>query len=184
MWTFYRLPFYPGYSLWSMGQGNNGGFTHTGKSAYAFDFVAPIPSEIRAARGGIVVDLREYQTGNKYDVSVLFPNDTLLNQYCDVAKCHENWLLIRHEDGKETWYGHMIPNGVLPQKGQKVFRGEPIAYVGNTGYSTRPHLHFQQQDTTGYSLSSCFEATAPFASSLLIPCYIPKKGNLLFSNNQ
>jgi murein DD-endopeptidase MepM/ murein hydrolase activator NlpD len=93
-------------------------------------------------------------------------------------------VLIRHEDGMETWYVHMPQNGVLPQTGQKVFRGDVIAYVGNTGYSTGPHLHFQEQDKSGYSTSSCFESSAPFTSAVLVPCFIPKKGDLLFSNNQ
>jgi murein DD-endopeptidase MepM/ murein hydrolase activator NlpD len=183
MWTFYRYPFYPGFSTWTMGQGNNGGFTHTGSQKFAFDFGAPKMTEIRAARGGIVANLREDQIGNKYVFST-FMDDAELEEYCDTNKCQANWVLIRHEDGMETWYVHMPQNGVLPQKGQKVFRGDVIGYVGNTGYSTGPHLHFQEQEKSGYSTSSCFESSAPFTSAVLVPCFIPKKGDLLFSNNQ
>jgi murein DD-endopeptidase MepM/ murein hydrolase activator NlpD len=183
MWTFYRYPFYPGFQTWTMGQGNNGGFTHSGSQEFAFDFVADKMTEIRAARGGIVANLREDQIGNKYVYS-MFMDAAQLEEFCDANKCQANWVLIRHEDGMETWYAHMPENGVLPQKGQKVFRGDVIAHVGNTGYSTGSHLHFQEQDTTGYSTSSCFETGVPGVETQIVPCFIPKKGDLLFSNNK
>ena len=183
MWTFYRYPFFPGFPVWQMGQGNNGGFTHSGSQKFAFDFRADKGTEIRAARGGIVANLREDQVGNKYVFST-FMDAADLEAFCDTNKCQANWVLIRHEDGMETWYAHMPENGVLPQKGQKVFRGDVIAYVGNTGYSTGPHLHFQEQDSSGYSTSSCFEAGLPPLATQITPCFIPKKGDLLFSNNQ
>lgn len=52
-----------------------------------------------------------------------------------------NCLVIDHGFGYETLYGHM--NKFQARVGQKVKRGEIIGYVGNTGKSTGPHLHYE-----------------------------------------
>jgi murein DD-endopeptidase MepM/ murein hydrolase activator NlpD len=50
-------------------------------------------------------------------------------------------VVVRHEGGFETLYAH---NSVVPARvGQRVERGEIIAYAGNTGVSTGPHLHYE-----------------------------------------
>ncbi|QGZ99591.1 peptidoglycan DD-metalloendopeptidase family protein [Dehalobacter restrictus] len=51
-----------------------------------------------------------------------------------------NMILIDHGDGVVTRYGHSIK--LLVTKGQKVTKGQIIGYVGSTGRSTGPHLHF------------------------------------------
>lgn len=50
-------------------------------------------------------------------------------------------VVINHGSSQETLYAHMSRIAVRP--GQWVNRGELIGYVGSTGWSTGPHLHFE-----------------------------------------
>jgi len=52
-----------------------------------------------------------------------------------------NMVVIDHGFGYETYYAHL--SRVKVQVGQKVNRGDVIGYVGSTGTSTAPHLHYE-----------------------------------------
>ncbi|MFE5702679.1 M23 family metallopeptidase [Rhodococcus koreensis] len=51
------------------------------------------------------------------------------------------WVRLKHADGTITVYGHINTSTVTV--GQKVMAGDQIATVGNRGFSTGPHLHFE-----------------------------------------
>jgi murein DD-endopeptidase MepM/ murein hydrolase activator NlpD len=50
-------------------------------------------------------------------------------------------IVIGHPSGYETWYGHLDRFDVEP--GDQVTRGQEIALMGSTGFSTGSHLHFE-----------------------------------------
>lgn len=52
-----------------------------------------------------------------------------------------NWVRIMSDEGTMTVYGHM--EEVLVSTGQRVQAGQTIALMGNRGFSTGPHLHFE-----------------------------------------
>ena len=52
-----------------------------------------------------------------------------------------NYIIIKHKHGFYTRYAHLQSFRV--QKGQKVEQGQVIGYIGNTGLSTGPHLHYE-----------------------------------------
>lgn len=54
-----------------------------------------------------------------------------------------NWLRIRHTNGWETGYAHLSRYGKGVRAGQRVKQGQVVAYVGSTGASTGPHLHYE-----------------------------------------
>lgn len=59
--------------------------------------------------------------------------------YGGYGRCIE----VRHSNGYSTLYGHLngYAKGIAP--GAKVYQGKPIGFVGSTGMSTGPHLHFE-----------------------------------------
>jgi murein DD-endopeptidase MepM/ murein hydrolase activator NlpD len=82
------------------------------------DFTAPTGSEIYATADGVISDLE-------------------LNAH----RGYGNMIVIDHGYGYETLYAHM--ESVKAKLGQHVKRGDVIGYVGNTGLSTAPHLHYE-----------------------------------------
>ena len=95
------------------------------------------------------------------------------------------WTLIDHANGLSTLYAHQDVIGV--SAGQRVTTGDIIGYVGNTGFSTGPHLHFTVYASEGVSVrrfneiktvTSCGPATTPIAATeayidpmLYLPAY-------------
>ncbi|HEX5711367.1 MAG TPA: M23 family metallopeptidase [Sulfuricurvum sp.] len=122
----YRLPFSAGANV-RVSQGYNGGYSHKGLSAYAVDFSLPVGTPIYAAREGDVVGV---------DVSNSLGGPS--PQY----RPYMNYINIRHADGTLGNYYHLKPGGSAVKIGDVVKKGQLIAYSGNTGYTTAPHLHF------------------------------------------
>ncbi len=54
-----------------------------------------------------------------------------------------NQIIIRHNNGLESLYGHMSRFAKTMKKGKRVRQGQPIGYVGATGTATGPHLDFR-----------------------------------------
>lgn len=81
------------------------------------------------------------------------------------------WALIDHPNGLSSMFAHMSQIAVVP--GQKVNTSDIVGYVGNTGYSTGPHLHFTLYVKDGVevkqfnqfkSVTGCGAALSPFAA--------------------
>ena len=122
----YRLPYAKGESH-RVSQGFNGKYTHKGRSQYAVDFAMKQGTKIYAARGGVVVKTK---------------SNSNIGGNSKKFRSSGNYVTIAHSDGTLATYYHLREGGVSVKVGQKVQRGSHIAYSGNTGYSSGPHLHF------------------------------------------
>ena len=60
-----------------------------------------------------------------------------------------NYVAIRHPDGLVSWYLHLKKNSIAVGIGQQVEAGDLLGYVGSSGFSDIPHLHFEVRDTAG-----------------------------------
>ena len=67
--------------------------------------------------------------------------DGLIETADDMAQGYGNHVVINHGFGYQTLYGHM--RKIAVHANQKVNRGQLIGYVGSTGLSTGPHLHYE-----------------------------------------
>ena len=54
-----------------------------------------------------------------------------------------NLVILRHSNGYETYYAHLSAFASGIRTGRSVGQGQVIAYVGSTGASTGPHLHYE-----------------------------------------
>ncbi|HEX5609563.1 MAG TPA: peptidoglycan-binding protein [Solirubrobacterales bacterium] len=57
------------------------------------------------------------------------------------AAGYGNLVVVQHRLGYTTWYAHL--SSIATSVGAQVEGGTPLGYVGSTGYSTGPHLHFE-----------------------------------------
>lgn len=100
------------------------------ESHNAIDIGASIGDPIYAANSGTVVSSYGGCTHSSAGVGG-----------CDCGGGYGNYVWIMHDNGYETIYGHMIETAV--STGDTVSNGQLIGYVGSTGWSTGPHLHFE-----------------------------------------
>lgn len=54
-----------------------------------------------------------------------------------------NLVILRHSNGYETYYAHLSAFAPGTRPGRRVSQGQVVAYVGSTGASTGPHLHYE-----------------------------------------
>ncbi len=57
------------------------------------------------------------------------------------SEAYGNYVIMKHSDSLYTFYGHC--DSIKASKSMVIRAGEIIAYMGSTGYSTGPHLHFE-----------------------------------------
>jgi hypothetical protein len=87
------------------------------KFHYGIDFTAPTGTEIYVTGDGTIEQIESSHRG------------------------YGNSIIINHGFGIKTLYAHL--DRINVKKGQKVKRGDVIGFVGNSGLSTAPHLHYE-----------------------------------------
>ena len=99
------------------------------------DYAAPLGTEIFAVGDGMIT-MRQYNGG------------------------YGNYVRIRHANGYETGYGHLSSFASGRSVGTYVRQGDVIGYVGSTGLSTGPHVHFEMK-RNGVFINPALEILPP-----------------------
>ena len=73
----------------------------------------------------------------------------------DYANDLGNYIMIEHNDGHYSLYAHLSNFSDDIDIDASVSIGEIIGYVGQTGFATKPHLHFQILTCENYWDNSC-----------------------------
>lgn len=79
--------------------------------------------------------------GIVFSVNTTCPHDYGKEASCGCGGGYGNYIMIDHLNGKISIYAHL--SGLIVDVGDEVQAGQVIGYVGTTGYSTGPHLHFE-----------------------------------------
>ncbi|MGL5076010.1 MAG: M23 family metallopeptidase, partial [Waterburya sp.] len=112
---------FDGYAWPAQGALTSGYGYRWGRLHAGIDIAAPVGTPILAAASGEVIEAGWNSGG------------------------YGNLVKLQHLDGSVTLYGHN--DRLLVTLGQKVNKGEQIAEMGSTGYSTGSHLHFEIHPT-------------------------------------
>jgi len=152
----YLPPIAPG-KRFQISQAFGGKFSHQDdQNRYAVDIMMPVGTPVYAARGGLVMEVEDD-----------FFKSGALQAYASMA----NSVRILHEDGSMAVYAHLQLEKAQVYPGMRVDAGDLIAYSGNTGFSTGPHLHFAVQINRDMQLVS-----VPFRFSGLNGSFEPQQG--------
>ena len=89
--------------------------------------------------------IRKFHAGMDFSAETGTPiyatGDGVVERADNTASGYGNHIVIRHGFGYETLYAHLSKYKV--KRGEKVKRGDVIGYVGSTGRSEAPHLHYE-----------------------------------------
>ena len=113
--------------------GETTGYCGSGKPHTGIDFAAPTGTPIYAAHDGVIV--------KTYD------NATNCYGSCNSTQAVGIGFRIDNQDGTISMYMHMSKRENL-SRGTSVKAGQLLGYVGNTGSSTGPHLHYGMSNST------------------------------------
>ena len=136
---------------WTINQGFDGKYTHKGDWRFAWDFV--IVDSLGKEFKDKGLKLEDYYCYNKPVVAVA---DGMVVEIADgiednpvgEVNTRHNWgnsIVISHGYGIYSQYSHLKKGSIKVKRGEIVKKGQIIGYVGNSGRSQYPHLHFQFQ---------------------------------------
>ena len=129
---------------------NNGGNNNGGSTVGTGNLVWPSYCTYITSRQGPRVHpiTGEYKNNGGTDIGASYGSAIYAADSGKVVSSSDGWnggwgnyVMIDHGNGMQTLYAHMSSRAV--SVGQTVKRGQTIGYVGSTGMSTGPHLHFE-----------------------------------------
>jgi murein DD-endopeptidase MepM/ murein hydrolase activator NlpD len=116
----------PKYHLPALGNFTSGFGGRWGTTHYGIDIANAKGTPINAAADGVVIE-------------------------AGPASGFGMWVRVQHDDGYISVYGHV--NSILVNEGERVQAGDEIATMGNRGFSTGSHLHFEIWNSNGKKIN-------------------------------
>ena len=150
-WPLSNVYITQGFGYTTFAKGTYSGDFHTG-----VDFGTSIGTNVLASLDGVVEGIG--------DTDIACPRASF-----------GKWILIRHNNGLSTLYGHL--SLIKVNKGDRVSIGSLIAYSGNTGFSTGPHLHFGLYATEGVAVDT-YKFNSCAGASVVMPVLTKKDSRL------
>ncbi len=111
-----------------------------------FDAMDAGSSEVVAAAGGVVVAVED----GHYDHC--HGELATMSVSCDGHEMIGNSVILEHASGHRTLYWHFMTDSIVVAEGDEVEAGEVLGWIGSSGMSSQPHLHFELRDPEGTSL--------------------------------
>ena len=99
-----------------------------------FYYMDEMNTPILAAAPGLV----SYSHDGEFDRHLYWQNGAIANG-----------VIVSHSDGTSAWYWHMKKNSVAVATGDTVETGDTLGFVGSSGISSGPHLHFEVEGASG-----------------------------------
>jgi hypothetical protein len=99
-----------------------------------------------------------------------------------------NMVLLEHSDGLYTKYCHLIPGSIRVAPGDVVRRGQVLGLCGNSGHSSKPHLHVHGQDRSleegAWGVELVFDEVSRVhdGERIRVPDYEFRKGDVIVSS--
>ncbi len=113
--------------------------TNQVKFHHGIDYAAPIGTPVKSVDGGTVIKVSSNSC----------PDWGKSQAKKNCGEQLGNWIDVRHADGKVVRYGHLQQGSVKVREGMTVSKGQVIAGVGSSGWSTGPHLDLRVHDGNG-----------------------------------
>ncbi|HEY8049478.1 MAG TPA: M23 family metallopeptidase, partial [Ramlibacter sp.] len=136
-------------SVWFQPPGRKGGYYSLDGKSLETSYLAT-PVQFSRVSSGFAMRFHPIQhkwkahLGIDYAAAIGTPVRTVADgtvEFAGVQNGYGNVVIVRHNSLEETLYAHLSRIGVRP--GESVTQGEFIGAVGETGWATGPHLHFE-----------------------------------------
>lgn len=151
----------------TVSQGNFGATSHTGTSAYAFDFAIPLGTPLVAIADGTVTQIFD-ETG---------PGDPCYDGGDSSCSGYANYVVLLHADDTKSLYMHLqeVSVGI----GDVVGIGQTVGLSGSTGWSTGRHAHVMRME----NCASYYCQSIDLAFNDVAGDGVPVSGDMVTSGN-